>query len=499
MDIDRYTDHLQLRHPQAFYMGGEWHPAQGSALLDVVHPGNERRIAQMPEVTTAEIDHAVACARTAFDRGPWPRMSAAERGAGLLRVAAILERRAAEVAAVWTLEVGAPTAFATAMRSSAARLFEYYGRLVQSEVLQEVRPRAGGGVGIVLQEPVGVVAAILPWNAPMALTCMTIAPALAAGCTVVLKPAPETPLYAWLLAECIEEAGLPPGTFNIVPAGREIGDHLVRHPGVDKVSLTGSTAAGRHIASVCGERLARVHLELGGKSPALILDDADPAEVVPRLVPHFTALSGQMCAALTRILVPAARRGEYAEAISAALAALKLGDPFDPQTFVGPLAMQRQHARVLGYIERGKAEGARLVTGGRRPAGLERGYYVEPTLFDGVTADMSIAQEEIFGPVAGLIAYADEEEAVSIANATIYGLNGAVFTKDPERALSLARRVRAGNVTHNGWVMDTSFPFGGFKQSGIGRAGGPEGLRAYFETKVVFMEQCPASLMVRGQ
>jgi len=492
--FDTYTDLFSIAHPEHFFIGGRWVKPQGRQRLSVVYPGTEKVIATPPEAAAEDIDAAVAAARQAFDEGPWPRMTPAERGAKLLQVAEIMRRRAADFSKSWTAEMGCAVSLAGPGGYSPFALFSYYGNLVSRRAHAELRPQSRKpGVGIVVKEPMGVVAAITPWNAPASLSSKIVAPALAAGCAVILKPAPETPLFAWQMAECIEEAGLPPGVFNFVPAGREVGDRLVRHRGVDKVSLIGSTAAGRHIASVCGDRLARVSLELGGKSPAVVLDDADPAAVVPRLVPHFTLNAGQICAGLTRIIVPAARRDDYADAIAGALQKLKVGDPFQADTSYGPIAMKRQYDKVMGYLELGRSEGAKLVTGGGRQPDQPVGYYVAPTLFCG-TNDMAIAREEIFGPVAVLIPHQGDEDAIRIANDTEYGLNGAVYTPDPERAYRACRAIRAGNMTHNDWVNDPTFPFGGFKSSGIGRDGGPEGLALYQETKAIFMDAPPPSL-----
>ncbi|MBV7495082.1 aldehyde dehydrogenase [Pseudomonas sp. PDM24] len=491
--LNHYTDFFTLAHPEEFYIGGEWVKPLGDKRLEVIYPANEQVIARPPEASVADIEKAVAAARHAFDFGPWARMSYAERGAKLLQVAAIMQRRAGEFSKSWTAEMGCSVNLAGPGGFSPFALFSYYGNLIANGTFEEVRPQSrGNGVGLVVKEPVGVVAAITPWNAPASLSSKIIASALAAGCSVILKPAPETPLFAWQIAECLEEAGVPPGVFNFVPAGREVGDHLVRHVGVDKVSLIGSTAAGRHIASVCGDRLARVSLELGGKSPAVILDDIDPEQVVPNLIPHFTMNAGQMCAGLTRIIVPEHRHDEFAEAISAGLRSLKVGDPFDQHTDYGPIAMKRQYDKVMGYLEHGRREGARVITGGGRAANLDQGYYIAPTLFSGDNS-MVIAQEEIFGPVAVLIKHKGDEDAVRIANDTCYGLNGAVYTSDADRAYRTARQIRAGNLTHNGWTYDPVFPFGGFKQSGIGRDGGPEGLASYQETKVVYMAAAPKS------
>jgi acyl-CoA reductase-like NAD-dependent aldehyde dehydrogenase len=494
--LTSYSDLFSIAHPEAFFIGGRWVAPRGDKRLEVIHPASEAVIARPPEASPADLDRAVEAARAALELGPWARMSYADRGTQLLAVARIMERRAKDFSNSWAAETGAQISLAGPGGMSPSRVFAFNAELALTRTFEEVRPRSyGSGVGIIVKEPVGVVAAITPWNAPASLSSKIIAPALACGCSVILKPSPETPLFAWLIAECIEEAGLPPGVFNFVPAGREVADHLIRHPGVDKVSFIGSATTGRHIAAVCGARLARVHLELGGKSPAVVLDDIEPGQVVPKLVPHFTMLAGQMCAALTRVIVPKERHDDYADAIGAALRALKIGDPFDPQTQLGPVAMKRQYDKVMGYLQRGKSEGAAVITGGGRPRNLPVGYFIEPTLFSGHN-HMVIAREEIFGPVAILIPHDGEEDAIRIANDTEYGLNGAVYTADPERAYRVSRRVLAGNMTHNDWVNDIAFPFGGFKSSGIGRDAGPEGLTVYQETKVVFMDAPPPSLAV---
>jgi aldehyde dehydrogenase (NAD+) len=492
--FENYSDLVTISHPEEFYIGGQWVKPQGSKHLEVVFPGNEKIIATPPEASPKDIDFAVQAARRAFETGPWARMSYTERGEKLLAVAEVLKRRANDFGASWTAETGAAVSIAGPGGFAPYAWFSYYGNMVLGKTFSDVRPQSmGKGVGIVVKEPMGVVAAVTPWNAPSSLSCKIIAPALATGCSVILKPAPETPLYAWILAECIEEAGLPPGVFNIAPAGREASDTLIRHPGVDKVSFIGSTATGIHIAKVCAERLARSSLELGGKSPAVVLEDIEPELVVPKLVPHFTMLTGQMCAGLTRVIVPESRLDDYAQAISAALEDMKVGDPFNQETTFGPIAMKRQYEKVMGYLSTGKQEGAKVVTGGGRVPGECAGYYVQPTLFIGDNS-MTIAREEIFGPVAVLIPHKGEQDAIAIANDTEYGLNGAVYTSDADRAYRVSRQIRTGNMTHNGWVNDIAFPFGGFKKSGIGRDGGPEGLALYQETKVIFMEEVPPSV-----
>jgi acyl-CoA reductase-like NAD-dependent aldehyde dehydrogenase len=447
----------------------------------------EEEIMTFPDGTPDDMDLAVAAARAAFDAGPWPRLSAQERGAMLMKVAAVLQRRLPELADVWTAQVGAPISLTKYASTQAPGLFEFYGKMIQTYPIVDERKRDDGRVARVVHEPVGVVAAITPWNAPMVLLCYKVAAALAAGCTVVSKPAPETPMDAYLLAECIEEAGLPAGVFNVVPAGRETGDYLVRHTGIDKVSFTGSTAAGRSIMAACAARMARCSFELGGKSAAIVLDDADIGQILPSLVPFSMPITGQVCFSLTRVLVPRSRAAEVRDAYVAAIRTVKVGDPFDATTQMGPLTMKRQLTRVQGYIEKGRAEGAKLVLGGGRPEHLKKGYFIEPTVFSDVDIRMTIAQEEIFGPVVSFISYDNIDDAVAKANSTMYGLHGAVYTADAERGYQVARRVRSGSVTVNGLIVDYKMPFGGFKQSGIGREGGIEGLENYFEVKTVYL------------
>ena len=477
---------ISIKHPNAFFIGGKWEKPKGNGRLDVISPVTEEVVATFPEASPADVDRAVAAAREAFDKGPWPRMSAQERGAALLKVAEQLKARLPELATTWTTQVGAPISLTRYLSGQPPELFEYYGKLIQSYPLVDERTGGHGERVRVVKEPVGVVAAITPWNAPLVLLCYKVAAGLAAGCTIVAKPAPETPMDAYLLAECIEAAGLPPGVFNLVPAGRETGDYLIRHPGVDKISFTGSTAAGKHIAAVAAERLARTSFELGGKSAAIVLDDADIGHVLKSLVPFSMPITGQVCFSLTRVLVPEKRKAELLDAYVGAVSGVKVGDPMDPATQMGPLTMERQLKRVQGYIAKGKDEGAKLVLGGGRPKGLDKGYFVEPTVFNDVSTSMTIAREEIFGPVVSFISYKDIDDAIEKANSTIYGLHGAVYTPDAERGYEVARRVRSGSVTVNGLIVDPTMPFGGFKQSGMGREGGIEGLDPYFELKTVY-------------
>ena len=477
---------VSIKAPQSLFIGGQWVKSSGSQTLKVVSPVTEKVLMTFAEATAQDMNRAVAAAREAFDNGPWPRMSAQERGERLLKVAELLRARLPELSNAWTAQVGAPIGLTKYAAHQAPGLFEYYGKLIQDYKIVDERRRDNGDLVRVVKEPVGVVAAITPWNAPLVLLCYKVAAGLAAGCTIVAKPSPETPMDAYIVAECVEAAGIPPGVFNVLPGGREVGDYLIRHTGVDKISFTGSTAAGKHIAGVAAQRLARTSFELGGKSAAILLEDANLEQAFKSLVPYSMPITGQVCFSLTRILVPKSRQKEIIEAYVAAVKGHKVGDPFEPDTTMGPLAMARQLERVQGYIEKGKSEGARLVTGGGRPKNMTSGYFIEPTVFADVDTNMTIAQEEIFGPVASMIAYDDVDDAVRKANSTIYGLHGAVYTQDPERGYEIARRVRSGSVTVNGLVVDFKMPFGGFKQSGVGREGGIEGLDPYFELKTIY-------------
>jgi acyl-CoA reductase-like NAD-dependent aldehyde dehydrogenase len=351
----------------------------------------------------------------------------------------------------------------------------------------------GGEYGLLVREPVGVVGAIIPWNAPISLISYKIAPALLAGCTVVLKSSPEAPGAAYLFGEIAEDIGLPPGVLNIVTADREVSELLVRNPGVDKITFTGSTAAGRRIASLCGERIARCTLELGGKSAAVILDDMDLQAAAGAIAGAECFLSGQVCSSLTRLIVTRSRQEEFVEALAGTFSQVKVGDPFDATTQMGPLAMSRQRDRVEGFIAKGVDEGATLVTGGGRPKDLLRGYYVEPTVFANVDNHSTIAREEIFGPVLSVIPADDEDHAIQLANDTIYGLNASVFTNDVDRARQVAGQLRSGTVGHNAFRTDFGVAFGGFKQSGIGREGGVEGLLPFLETKTVILNGEPTN------
>ncbi|MCK2212676.1 aldehyde dehydrogenase [Actinomadura sp. ATCC 31491] len=473
-----------MRQHDTLFIGGEWVAPAGTGTIDVISPHTEEVVGRVPDGTAADMDRAVAAAREAFDRGPWPRLSFAERAEALARLAAIYNERQAEMAQLITEEMGSPITFSQlAQAPQPLEMLNFYAELGRTFQQEEQRPGLFGPV-TVRREPVGVVAAVVPWNVPQFVTMTKLAPALLAGCTVVLKPAPETPLDAYLLAEWVVEAGIPAGVLNIVPAGREAGEHLVSHPGVDKVAFTGSTAAGRRIASICGEQLKRVSLELGGKSAAIILDDADLAASMGFLSMASLMNNGQACVAQTRILASRNRYDEVVDAVAGMVAGQVVGDPADPGTGIGPLVAKRQQERVEGYIRIGMDEGAKVVVGGLdRPR--DRGWYVAPTVFSGVSNDMRIAREEIFGPVLAVIPYEDEADALRIANDSDYGLAGTVWTADAEHGMEIARQVRTGTYGVNCYMLHANTPFGGFKASGIGRELGPEGLAGYLEYKSI--------------
>ncbi|NVI89932.1 aldehyde dehydrogenase, partial [Actinomadura sp. BRA 177] len=473
-----------MREHDRLFIGGEWAAPAGTGTIDVISPHTEEVIGRVPEGTEGDIDAAVAAARRAFDEGPWPRMTPAERAEIVGRLSAIYAERQQEMADLCTAQMGSPIMFSVFGQAAIPQMvLQYYVDLAATYTWEEERQGMLGPV-TVTQEPVGVVAAIVPWNVPQFTLMLKLAPALIAGCTVVAKPSPETPLDTYLLAEWIREAGIPEGVVNFVPAGREVGAYLVAHPDVDKVSFTGSTAAGRKIGAVCGEQLKRVTLELGGKSAAIILDDADLASTVEGFKLASLMNNGEACAAQTRILASRRRYDEVADALATMVGGLSVGDPADYATEIGPLVAKRQQERVENYIRIGQDEGAKLITGGlNRPH--DRGWYVAPTVFGDVGNDMRIAREEIFGPVLVLIPYEDEADAVRIANDSDYGLGGSVWTSDVDHGVDVARRIRTGSCGVNMYTLDPNTPFGGYKNSGMGRELGPEGLRAYLEHKSI--------------
>jgi acyl-CoA reductase-like NAD-dependent aldehyde dehydrogenase len=462
------------------FIGGRWQAPATNQRISVISPHTEETIGQTPEASPEDVDRAVRAARVAFDEGPWPRLSVDQRMEKVAKLAEIYMAETDAMADLITAEMGSPKSFSRLGQGAGALAQMHLNMAVAKEFpWVERRPGLFGEVHV-RRAPVGVVGAIVPWNVPQFLIMPKMIPALIAGCTVVVKPAPETPIDAMWLAEMLEEIELPEGVVSILPGGRETGDSLVRHPGVDKISFTGSSATGRHIAAVCGEQLKRVSLELGGKSAAIILDDADIDHTVNHLKMASLMNNGQACVAQTRILTSERKHDEVVDALAEMMAGLKVGDPADDTTDVGPLVAQRQQSRVQGYIQAGVDEGARVVLGGTDKP-LDRGWYVQPTLFADATNDMKIAREEIFGPVLTVLKYTDEAEAIRIANDTDYGLAGSVWTADAAHGLEIAAQIRAGTYGINMYTLDTTAPFGGFKQSGIGREFGAEGLSEYVE------------------
>ncbi len=457
-------------------------------VFEVISPHTERPIAEVAAAGPPDVELAVNAARAAFDSGPWGRSEPLERVAAIRRLADVYDQRRAEMADTITAEIGAPITFAQrAQVGLPAMMMRAFCDLAQRHQWQETRAGFFGTDVQVRKEPVGVVAAIVPWNMPQFLIVTKLVPALLAGCTVVLKPAAESPLDAMLLAEMLDQIDLPSGVVSVLPGDGAVGELLVSHPGVDKVSFTGSTAAGKAVAAACAPNLTKVSLELGGKSAAIVLDDAAPEKVAAGVRSASLSNSGQICNALTRVLVPARRHDEYVDALAAEMTALRVGDPSDPETQVGPLVSQRQQQRVRDYIQIGQHEGAQRVIGGTElPDGLERGWYVQPTLFAVADNTMRIAREEIFGPVITVIPYRDEDDAVALANDSDYGLAGSVWTGDTDRALAIAARIRTGTLGINqGYTMDPFAPFGGVKGSGYGRELGPEGLDSYLDAKSI--------------
>jgi acyl-CoA reductase-like NAD-dependent aldehyde dehydrogenase len=475
------------RHEKLF-IGGSWLSPSTDDTFEVISPHTEAPIALVAAATPADVDAAVTSARTAFDDGPWPRLDPSDRIEAVRRLAKIYAGQLSAMAELITAEIGAPISFAQrAQVGLPSMMMTAFCDLAEGFGWQETRRGFYGSDLDLRREPVGVVAAIVPWNMPQFLIVTKLIPALLAGCCVVVKPAPESPLDALLLAGLIEQADLPAGVVSVLPGDAKVGQQLISHRGVDKVSFTGSTTAGKAVATACAADLKRVSLELGGKSAAIVLDDADPAAVATAVRSASLSNCGQICNALTRILLPAKRSDEFVDALGAEMTSLRIGDPADPGTQLGPLVAKRQQDRVRNYITEGQREGARVVVGGAdMPDGIGQGWYVKPTLFADADNSMRIAREEIFGPVLTAIPYRDEDDAVAIANDSDYGLAGSVFTADPDHGVAVAGRVRTGTFGVNqGYTMDPFAPFGGVKASGYGRELGTEGIDGYTVLKSI--------------
>jgi acyl-CoA reductase-like NAD-dependent aldehyde dehydrogenase len=467
------------------YINGRWTPSRSPQLIEVVNAATEEVIARVPAGAPGDADQAVRAARTAFDG--WAATPVERRAKLLQKIADGLAARGDEIARIITAEVGMPLKLSQRIQAALPpQVMASYAKL-----LGEFRFEETLGNSLVVHEPVGVAGAITPGNYPLHQMVAKIAPALAAGCTVVLKPSEIAPLSAYVLAEVVHDAGLPPGVFNLVcGTGPVAGEAIARHPDVDMVSFTGSTRAGRRVSELAAQTVKRVTLELGGKSASIVLDDADLARAIKSTVNSCFLNSGQTCTALTRLLVPAARYAEAAQLAVDAARTFNPGDPMQEDTRLGPLISGAQRERVRGYIRKGVEEGAQLLIGGAEPPPrLKKGYFVQPTVFGHVKPAMTVAQEEIFGPVLSILTYGDEEEAVSIANGTIYGLAGAVWSRDEARAQRVARRIRAGRVEVNGGAYNLLAPFGGCKQSGHGREFGRYGLEEFLEVKSLQLTQ----------
>jgi aldehyde dehydrogenase (NAD+) len=493
------------RRYSAFYIDGGWQEARSSAVIDVISPRSGEPIGSVPSAAEADIDAAVEAARTAFHETDWAQRPVAERAELCRNLATAIAEHQPELAELIVDEMGCTRFLADVYQATAPTLhWNYYAAVGESYAFSEVRESdlsslAGGAEGgsivpfagksLVVKEPVGVVAVMCAYNFALACVAQKAAPALVAGCTVVVKVPEQNPLAIFAMGDLISSAGFPPGVINIVAAEAPASERLVRHPDVDMVSFTGSTAVGRRIGEICGSLVRPCVLELGGKSAAIVLRDADLERTIPTLVGASVGTNaGQSCVCLSRFLVPRELHDEIAATLAEAFAGLKVGDPRDPDTVVSPLISQAHRERVLRYVRTGVAEGATLAAGGKVPEGLDAGWFVEPTLLTGVTNDMTVAQEEIFGPVVVLIPYDDEEDAIRIANDSEYGLSGSVFTADVAHGFEVARRIRSGTYSVNTFAADFNSPFGGYKRSGIGREHGVAGLEGYLLTKTISVD-----------
>ncbi|MFF2993274.1 aldehyde dehydrogenase [Streptomyces sp. NPDC057950] len=474
--------------PHHLFIGGHWVRASGDRVIDAVSASTGDHLGAVPDGSQADIDRAVGAARAAFDApSGWASWGAERRAAAMIRLADALDARSGATSEAVSAQNGMPITVARSFEGAVPSvLLRYYAGLADEAATEELRTGMPRGTTLVRREPAGVVAAVMTWNFPQTIGFFKVAPALAAGCVLVLKPAPETVLDSVLLARAVEEADIPDGVINIVPGGRDTGAYLVSHPGVDKVSFTGSTGAGRQVAAACADLLRPVTLELGGRSAAVVLDDADLTADPEQFFMASLLNNGQTCYASTRILAPRGRYGEVVEFCTAMARDAVVGDALDPRTQIGPLVSSHQRERVLGHVRTGLDEGARLTTGGGRPPGLDRGWFVEPTVFADVDNSWTVAQEEIFGPVLTITPYDGEDEAVRLANESNYGLAGTVWTTDVDHGARVARRIRTGTVGLNGYLPDLTSPYGGRKASGLGSELGPEGLQAYQQLQSIY-------------
>jgi acyl-CoA reductase-like NAD-dependent aldehyde dehydrogenase len=484
------TRAIDATHVDSLFIGGTWVAPKSDDRIEVLSASTGALIGSVPHAGEADVDAAVAAARRAFDDpAGWSTWEPAARAEALERLAAEMTARAEQVATRVAEQNGMPISTAGNLEGGfPVATVGYYAAQLRESIIEDTSPHMLGGTSTTRKEPIGVVAAISAWNFPQCLAAFKYAPALAAGCTVVLKPSPETVLDSELLGQAVAAAGLPEGVLNIVPGGRETGAYLVSHPGVDKVAFTGSTAAGRAIAEACGRLLRPVNLELGGKSAAIVLDDAnlDLTEIGEKLFGATFLNNGQTCFLGTRILAPRSRYDEVVGVFEALADSLVVGDALDPATTLGPMVSERHRTRVEGYIEAGKSEGARVVTGGGRPQGLDDGWFVEPTVFADVDNSFTTAREEIFGPVLAVIPYDDDADAVRIANDSPFGLGGSVWTTDEDRGMDVARKIRTGTIGVNTYLIDMYAPFGGVKDSGYGRELGPGAIDSYRHVKTIF-------------
>lgn len=490
--VSRHDLSLPHTHVDTIFVDGGWQPSTGTGRTPVTDPATGEVWGSVPDGTPEDVDAAVGSAQRAFssaDDGAWPRLTPSERAAYLLRIADEVEKRAEELSLTNSRENGSPVAESAGAAANAASIFRYFATLAEYLEREDVRPfPRGGGESVVRRDPLGVCALIAPWNFPINLVIIKLAPALLAGCTVVIKPASPTPLSIRVIMDAVAAAGVPAGVVNLVTGSGQLGDVLVKHPGVAKVAFTGSTPVGRKIAAACGELLRPVTLELGGKSSAIVLPDADLDAMSKVLIKSSMRNTGQTCYISTRILAPASRYDEVVDMVTATIAAGKQGDPLEPDTVFGPCATESQYRTVMEYVESGLAEGARATTGGRAATlsgGLENGYFVEPTVFADVTPDMRISREEIFGPVITILKYETVDDAVALANNTEFGLGGLVFGADEEAALAVADRMDTGSVGLNFFASNHAAPFGGRHDSGLGTEYGIEGLNAYLSYKSI--------------